>query len=643
MKGKTNKEIDKIFGYISAIRTWVDNYPELKKDERLVILLNTKTPLDFLINLGEIIGITKRDLLNWISKILCGAETFISNPNTNATNITNNFTDNEVSQGVLDIIENAVKTILLSNIKNVFTCSINPLIPDKVIKFPFGNDALNGGKGIKLSIPTVDMFNILQHSPKSEYGKILYFDNNMSSNDLWKSTDFNVFMWFVINKGNVLNNENLKHVWDNRVQYRKKLKQNDIFNHNFFDVFKGDMSYIDTAIKNDYNTKYSTDEKTKEKNLDQKDKQSKNKNLILKKQYILLEYNEIDPSFGVPNTLTFYLNGYRYKKEIGKTKINENETPVYINKTVFEFNFDYIWSLKLFDSKTIVGHIINALMGITNSSVESAINVRYSLIEEAIAGKIGEIVKKVMLDEDFAIDDCYFSFSNEEYEKLLNETDIKYSNNYRFGEIYGKITPEDNEKITAELNNINNATTLNEQQTIIRNVFTGVASVTAAQNGMVSIKDKFTFNNNIIFDIIKESITQIVLQVFSPKVMILYAINSYFMGDVTEGDFTKINITNLLKGSTNLILNIVKQVTDIILNELLFYLLTELKELLNLFLRKIMLERLEYYIEIIKGLLSLINMFNKGLNGKPNANSIIDNVNYADIIPQKNNPQEKTC
>lgn len=642
---KVGNEIDKIFGFIAAVRTLVDNYPELKKDERLLMLLNSKSPLDFLMNLAQIIGLTKQDLLNWVSKILCGAEVFISNANKSATEAINgvsNAIDGKASQGVLDIIEEAVKIILLTNVKNLFTCSINPIIPNNVIKFPYGKTSFNGGKGIKLSIPTIDMFNTLQHSPKSEFGKALYFDNAMPSNDLWKSSDFNAFLWFIINKGTSLNNENLKHVWDNRVKYRKNLKNNEIFNRNFFDTFKGDSSYINITNEEVPDGKYYVNEKNSEKNdksIQKKDRKSKKENFILKKQYVLFEYNETDSLIEVPNTLTLWLNGYRYKKNIGDI----NGQTIYINKTVFEFNYDYIFSLKLFDSKTIVANIVNAIIGIGNSAFEAILDIKYSLIQEAVAGKVGEIVKKVMEDENTIINDCYFSFSNAEYETLLNETEIKYSNNYHFGDVYGKITPDDVKNITNELNDIGNAATLNEQQTVIQNLFNGVASATASQNGEVTIKDKFTFGDNIIFDLIKESVTQIVLQVLSPKVMILYAINSYFMGDAADGDFSKINVMNLLKGLTNLIINIVKQVLDIIINELLLYLLNELKELLNAILRKIILERLEYYIEIINGLLSLIKMFYNAFKGKPNPDSIIDNVNYADIIPQQNKPEEKTC
>ena len=635
-----NSMKEEVFGFIAAMRTLLDNYPELQKNDQLLGLLNAKSPLEFLLGLAEIIGLSKEDILNWISKILCGAEAIISNASEKATSAISgatkrNETAQQVDQGILDVIEIAIKAILLTNVKNLFTCSINPLIPYDVLKYPNGMVLNEGGQGIKLSIPTIDMFNVLQHAPNSDYGKTLYFDNAMPSKSFWQSTDFNCFMWYVINKGTTMGNEGLKHTWDNRVKYRKKFNTNDVFKNNFFDEFKGNGTLINTKDKVSPETSYKANEKNDDGKNSKKAFRDKKKtgNYIEKKSYIILEYNENDPTLSVPNTLTMYLNADRYLRKIGTI----NGKPFFLPKTVFEFNYDYIFSLKLFDSKVIVANIINSIIGITNSASASLLNVSYTLQQEAIAGKVGQIVKEVMEAEDTVINDDFFSFSNDQYETLLDETDIKYSENYHFGEVYGSMSQSDVDSITKELNSIGDAATLNEQETIIKNIFTNV-SATAATNGEVSISDKFTLSSNIIFDLIKESITQIVLQVLSPKVMMLYAVNSYFMGDAADGDFSKINIKELLKGLTNLIVSIVKQVLEILLKELLSYLLNELKELLNALLRKIILERIEYYLEILQGILNLIKMFYNAFTKGKKADSVIDNVNYADIVPPENNP-----
>ena len=632
MSRNTNSEKKNILGFVAAMRTLLDNYPELQKNENLLSALNSTSPLGFLLALGEILGLTKEDLLNWISKILSGNDATDSD-NSDSSNDSDSSDDSDVSntqEGVLDAIEYAVKIILLANIKNLFTCSINPLIPFDVLKYPNGVAPKNGGKGIKIPITTIDAFNVLQNAPNSEYGKMLYFDNKMPSNSFWQSTDFNCFMWYVINKGSTIDNEKLKLVWDNRVNYRKKFKTNEYFKNNFFDECKGNGVLVNTKENKNKYSYYTANEKNK--SLSDYRNKKKSGNYIEKKAYVILEYNEIDNASTISDSLTFFLNADRYLRKIGEY----NGETIYLPKTIFEFNYDYIFSLKLFDSKVLVANFINAILGIVNSSIDSLLNVKYTLQQEAIAGKVSQIVKTLMESESTVIDDSFFSFSNSEYDALLNETEIKYSENYKFGEVYGSLNQDDINNITKELNGIGNAATLNEQETIIKNIFTNV-SATAATNGDASLTDKFTFGENIILELIKGSVTQIVLQVLSPKVMLLYAINSYFMGDVTDGDFSKINVTNLIKGLNNLIVSITRQILEILLKELLSKLLNELKNLLNDLIRKLLIERIEYYTEILRGILSLIKMFYDALSNTNN-NTIIDNVNFADIVPPDNNP-----
>ena len=196
---------------------------------------------------------------------------------------------------------------------------------------------------------------------------------------------------------------------------------------------------------------------------------------------------------------------------------------------------------------------------------------------------------------------------------------------------------------------MNDAATLEEEQTIISNLFMSVADTIAAQNGQVSMSDKLTFSSNIIFDLIQMTVTEIVMQVLSPKVMLLYALNSYFMGDSADGDFKNINIENFLKGFANLISSMVKQVFELIMEELVKWLMEQLMELITLIIEKLLLERIYYYIEILKRLLAFISMWADfiasffGRGKSINSDTFIDNVNYADIIPKQIKPKDNTC
>ena len=95
----------KVVGGIGAIQTLVDNFAALFSIDSYKI---GDTSFTFMFNILQILGVNESDLIRWVSKILAGKGT----------------------DGILISIEYAVKGILLANVKNILTCSMNPSIPD---------------------------------------------------------------------------------------------------------------------------------------------------------------------------------------------------------------------------------------------------------------------------------------------------------------------------------------------------------------------------------------------------------------------------------------------------------------------------------------------------------------------------------
>jgi hypothetical protein len=88
-----------------------------------------------------------------------------------------------------------------------------------------------------------------------------------------------------------------------------------------------------------------------------------------------------------------------------------------------------------------------------------------------------------------------------------------------------------------------------------------------------------------------------------------------------------------MKNFQNVLFNIIKQVKDIIVEELFKFVMAQLKPLLELMIAKIALETVMYYKELIEQLLlDCIPTFSiPKING---SNMVIDNVNYADITTE---------
>lgn len=609
---KINDKKTEVLSYIAAMRTCLDNYPTINSVNSTLNLMDTNTPMSLILSLLDICGVGEEKLLRWLSKMLCGQDVLFSGEKKKVGDKEASKIQRGEGVGFLDIIEEGIKALLLLNVKNMFTCTLNPVIPSDAVE-----------KGITLPLQVIDMFSVLRHAPNSKRGKTMYFDNSYTPNELWKSRDFNCFLWYIINKSS--SKEKYKSFWDNRCEkkIRKKIIESNNGDGKFTETF-----FKEIATNNSYVSEDNSQVITK-KGYKTKPKADRT-NFYLKKQFISLEYNEFSNISSIPDTITIKLNKDRYA--------TPSDELYYIPyKTVFEFNYDYIYSLKLFDSKTIVGLIINSLLGILNSTGSIIGTTKYTFEQSVIAGKVSQIIRGYVNSPDIVIDDSYFSFSNDEFDELLLEAELKHSNSYKFGEIQGTLSEEDASNIIESINNIGkNEVSLEEVQDNISNVFMTAIGVTTATQDQIAVRDRLCFGKNIIFTLIEMSITEIVLQVLSPKVMMLYALNAYFMGDIANGDFSQMNVKNLLKGLSNLISKMVKEIFEYFMKELLKFLLDEIQPLINKMLILMAKERVNYYIKLLQQLLSFSKMYH-GINTQHK--TFIDNVNYADITPPQETPQ----
>ena len=566
-------------GSIAAVQTLLERYPVLITTNSLRSISGKTTSFNFMFDILQIIGVNNDKLLEWASNILAGDGT----------------------NGVLDKIEIAIKTILKLNIKNILTCTVNPIIPDDLLDEHEVIDGDNNGErvplniitegaGIEIDLSTMDFTGTLKISPTSSIGNYYYFDNNMTPTNLYKSRDFNSFLWYCVNKG--LNTkegkEKYKMIWDNR---------NAIKTNPMPDSFFTALTPEEVA---DYNKNYVPN----------------------KKQIIQCQFIENNFPYGDKLKVQICSESYYKNRKI----LGTNKKNIYMNKTIFEFNNDYIDSLKLFDSKVLMAQIINRLTG------SLAISVNYNIDQIITQGKIDTIIKKIIESDDTNISDCFYSFSNEEYDTLLQEATLKHAEQYKFSGDENVGIKFNSEELLDFLSGITSEATLQENVTTIKNTFTEV-SATLAQDGNVSISDSFNFGINIIYQMIYHIISALIESILSPKVMILLAINSHIMGK----DLPK-NVDEILEGFGNIIVSIIKEIKDIILNELYNFLMSELTPLIELYVSKITLETIKFYKELLNNLLeSCIS------SSGTNVQSVIDNVNYADIIPVENVPNQNKC
>lgn len=566
MAGNIKDKANSMFASVGAVQTLVENFPM-----NLISFgnLNYSSSFDVLAILLKLIGITNEELIEKISQVLA--------PNEN----------DEEGAGFIAYAEEVVKVALEANIMNLLNCSTNPVISNKLLdSYYTGTDIEESGEGIILDVSEVDFTGVLNRNPFMKKDSKFYFDvEDYNASTVWKSKDFNAFLWYIINKSDKLQTE--ERTWVDR--YKALLWDNG---------------------------------NNKEKG---------------KKEIIRCTY--IDGEYPMNDKIQVQICGSRNKEPANyfKTrKIKVGKKELEYNKTIFEFNHEFLTSIKLYDAKVIVAEIIEYLLGDGNMSINIGLNWNENVIQK----KIDNLIEKVITQNDLEVEDCYFTFSNDEYNDMLEQAERNRYNIHKIGDTFKKVDTTD---ILNQLNGITNQSTLNEDIATIQRTITA-ATGEMGSNGSNIASGELKISYDFKFELMRMLVYPFVRPLFTPKVIFLLLVNKKIMGSLEDAN-TETLVEDLTNGLLWIVKDIIVQLKNMLIDMFLSWILQKLTPLLALFAARILLEALQMYkdllLEIFSGCgLSGWNMF--GLNGSDNQ---LDNVNYADIEPETEStePNQKLC
>lgn len=573
-------------GIVSSIRTLLEGYPKMVEGHFNIFasLGGSKNTMDYLYNFLTTIGVTNEEIIEKVSTFLTG----------------------NGEQGFLDTIEPWIKAALLTNIKSVMGCSIEPIIPDELFdKYKTTlseKDAI--GEGISVPISAIDFMGTLNMCPTSEIGKNYYYDayGTYYPSNLWQTRDMNAFLWYTINKG-VIGDKKL--IWDNRNS-----------------ILTDDWLYK----KSDFLT--STGGTIEGLGI--------SKNKIAQFSYSE-NYGELNDKL----TVRICADNY-YRKKMWPD-LSKDAPLIHKNKTIFEFNYDFIYSFKLFDSKVLVASIIDNLI-----HGSYGVNINLSSNGLVVNGQIQKIIKKIIESEDdeSVINDCYFDFSNEEYDALLLETEKKRLEFNDFS--YGNKLQLSSSKILDNLSGITSESSLQEiKDSIKTTIFSFTEEAANDANGNSYNSDvKNNTKRDVINRILNEITTNIVISVLSPKVMLLMEFNKYVFG-VNNKDNTK--VTNpgeyfqkeIMGTMQGLIVSIIKKVVNLVMTYFYNFAIDAFKKMAEAFMIDLLLEKIQLYKRLLERLYSDYKIWLSSMTKKTTSTNNIDDVTYADIA--QSTPITTTC
>ena len=196
---------------IDAAITLLDHYPELENSDISIGYSTSLDPIKLTMEIIRKVG-GYDAIMRWISD-------FCTN-------------DKDGKEYGLRMLDPVIKAYLISKLKDIISCSVNPFITDEILR-----------DGIVFNLEEIDIVNILRYSPfDPNVGRYYYFDtgeisvpytekkelkngeikdvekqryeNPQTPDYLAKSDDMNAFLWYMINLSN------RRHVWKPK-KYRK--------------------------------------------------------------------------------------------------------------------------------------------------------------------------------------------------------------------------------------------------------------------------------------------------------------------------------------------------------------------------------------------------------------------------------------
>ena len=603
----------------------------------------------------------------------------------------------------LPALEATVKLVLLSNIKNLLNCAINPIISDELLT-----------DGVVFDLKQIDVMNILYYCPldNTHIGQRYYFGCKGFDypHQLERAGDFNAFLWFEKNMGinrsvwygvDPLKAMLYDSTYTNSLDYitqkdplvdppvpapnggkcekghgiltldyseRPISLRNSIGGErymqtpygNCIQVFLGNARPIVneptitiegvTYTINGLDSAINDNKKAIEKLLDEisklneqiEDNETKYLNdkieysayrsnyvtLSNKKNAKVDEMNEKTQQNSELTGIQRQLESTYYSSVANASAFRALEQNYYYRRTLVEFNTDYVMSLKLFDSKVVTAQLLDALTGCLS------MDLNLSFEQLIIKNEVEKMVKAVIETDDAVISDCFFTFSNEQYENLVHKAELMRAGLFTIdGEENGTYVI-DPEAILGAIDGLSSAASKEEVQSIIAGSFKEI-SATLSEGTDESTQNKFNFNVKIHFieNLLNNLAYVITSAIVSPKLYLLFAVNLKILG--LQSNFS---LADFIDMHRKMIVDCIRAIRDQIISFIVKELMKIIGELAERLALGYAIEQAEYYRALIRSLIECFRR-NRGL-----LDFNIDNVDYADIYQEDlGEPRNDNC
>lgn len=585
----------------------------------------------------------------------------------------------------LEVVESAVKGLLIAKLKDIISCSVNPFFTEEILR-----------NGIVFNVEEIDITDVLRYSPlDKKVGRYFYFGTEEAEmpDDLITCDDMDAFIWFMINKAN------RRYVWK-----PKKNRKDEEYSENYdtkeklkkedgivtFEYHEHSQNLID-AYGNDYRlqTPYNNclhvfigdvretesatySLRTAETGLRQKETDIKLfNNKLENKEYKLqtlqedkiileqrfesgeIEEKEFKKEYKKLNTKIANterdindLNNLRQKAyaakqrfqytigEIQKTTawyfpfINPNKNRnYYYGKSLIEFNIDYIMSLSLFEGTSLTARLLDAITGVLT------IDLCLTYKQQLIKNEVKKMISMITESDDLVVSDCFFTFSNDDYDAMSRQAELRKAGLLTINGDETSAVKINAEDILDKLNLINSSSDKQTIQSVINGTITDLTKELSNATYEMTDEVNFGIQMNIIENLLNSLAYVLVCSILSPKIYLLLLINLKIIGRQTNFD-----LEGFIGQYKQLIADLIRLVRDQLLEYLMREIMIIIGDLVKELTIKLSVEQARYYARLIKRLIDCFRKHRRELDFN------IDNVDYADILPsEEEEPNNNEC
>ena len=534
------------------------------------------------------------------------------------------YVSDELNSTFLVNLEDSCKSVIINILTAIFSCSINPEVKNLIMDVDPNGELQSISSGFTVPLALIDPYGLLNYCPTNEVGKNFYnVDDDLTVNTLYKSQDLNAFIWYVMNRGvNDIQIEENKMMWDSRV----------------FDGSTSSPSRKDVQSWNNWlNSKKDeygvltpsgwTSEKVK-------DAHDKGMCMMMNLHPIMqLGRYERDSEF-TERQLYVKLSSQSYYQP-KRQDINDFSS---YNKTIFDFNKDYLENIRIFVPRIILSNLIESLIHGKISILDTLLKSdRDNIIDQ----KLDMIINGVLEETDSVISDCYYSFSNDDYVAMIQRTELdRYSATYTGGDDVAAMKYSKDE-LLSRLDSVNSMATMNEKITeISKTVYDMAAIPSTDQSVKASDGPVSTANSEWLNRIVGAIMKPLVKSLLTPQVMLLFVINFQSAGLIKiDGDFDRLMET-LFKKILSIFVALARFIRDKIVEFLLKLFKEKVEPMLTQWSAIIVTEEINDWIRLLQEAISCIPRFNLNQNELTQ----INDVRYADIVKTQDTPESsQTC